>query len=275
VIAYSTPAQRFDDTLTPTVVFGTIDPDFPVANLTDNDPSTLFKTTSSAICLQYDRGASAGFGLMSVINVDFTNLSLVEIIVSDDPTFVGTHETYPFTVTSLSKGFYDNPVIDLRGRPGRRYVRLYASGTGIFQAGQTFFSASGRTLGWDLLQNWQQGILRPGVPNILTIANVVMAQTSYAKQRWMAGAVTYTSDVRDAIDVWQYETDGDSQPFLFVPDTSQNSAWYARWNTGIGPTTSSVPPAHQEFSSSEPIIGVSTVQVGWVEASRGRPLGSV
>jgi hypothetical protein len=111
---------------TVTVLAGTVDSAYPVANLWNLNPAKPFKATTTGIDLQFDFGAPV---VIEFIALWHTNLSVVATVQNN------TGTTWPGTVMGTLAvqarsfdGFRDNPMLDLRGQPARRYWRLTISG---------------------------------------------------------------------------------------------------------------------------------------------------
>jgi hypothetical protein len=271
---YAHPGDEWASLLTPTVVGGSADPDFPVANLAAMNPALPFKFTGTAGRLRWDRTTAKALGLMACVHCNFDGTA--SILASDASDF-STGESYPLTLPAAdTEGYYDAPWLDLSAAPHRRYVGLDVAGNSQpIIIGLPWFASTTRTLANNPQWKFTQGAIRPRVPTLQTVAGVSMTFRSYGRRRFFGGALGSVPDAtRDAVDAWQQAAGGQDLPFLIVPDADvPMSSWFVRWATSIA--AGQLTNTHQDFNYSGEFLDVNTLNVGWLEVAKGRPWGSV
>lgn len=275
---YTYPSDEWSQALTPTAVAGTVDPDFPLANFATGNPAISVQFTTTFVTLQWDRGAAGSFGLMGIIHGNLTGSA--EIQCSNDPTFATGVQTFPFTLNPADQeGYYDGCWLDLSSNglnaTAARYVRLVITGNAAnVILGALSFNAATRILAHNPAWGYLSGAMRPRVPTLYTIVGVALVTQSYGRRRYWGGSIDSVPDVdRNAIDSWQQASGGEDQPFLIVVDSTINSVWLVRWQTGL--SASATTQKHEDFNFTGQMLDVNTSPVGWMEVARGRPWGSV
>ncbi len=278
MIKYSLPTDEWAHLLTPTAPIGSVDPDYPLANLFNNNQAVPTKFTSTSARIVFDRGSAQAPALFAVFHHNLDGA--VQILASDASDFSGTPESYPFTLAAVdAEGYYDNPFINISG-PSRRYQALDIVGNSQnIILGGIWFASALRSFAWDVAPNFQAGTRRPGVPDVVTDADVEMSQPAFARRRWLSGVVNHAATTKDEIDVWQRATmgAGGKRSFLLVPFVTlatKGFCWLAKWRTGVGPAAGGELAPHQDFAYGQPVPLAASTPVGWMEDSPGRPWGT-
>lgn len=272
---YSLASEEWSSTVTPVVSTGVADPDFPVANLQNGNLADPFKFTGTSGALDFDRGSSLPFGLMSLLH---TNLSGATVTIKrSDAADFSTGETSTVTLPAIDQDrYYDNPVLDLSSATARRYVRLTITGNAdVIILGGLWFSSATHALARGFIATPAPtfGDLRPRVAPLRTSSGVKMGTASFGRMRFIAGTIKGTPTELDAVRDLERSQDGETTAFLFVPDATVNSAWYVELASGVGATQ---PLAeHRDWSKSGDYPLWQSQMWGVRELARGRPWGDV
>lgn len=268
---YNWPSDNLIDPLTPTVVAGSADLTYGVANLVNGNPALPFKATGTAITLQWDLGSSIALAWIELTHGNITGTISITTNAASD--FSGAGEAYPLTPTAKDQdGYYDDIVAILVSATPRRYVRLVVTGNASpVIIGELWISATVRSLTHDPAKGVQRPERRLAVQNT-TPAGVAMYYDLGVREEGTRTMVVTTTRVvgETAVRAWYRAAAGPAKPFVLL-DSLTGRGQYVRWDLSSATrsdVTSSKRALHELVPTTKGRDWV-TFTLGFVQVSRG------
>lgn len=263
-ILYSLPSDNIAAEVTPTVDEGTVDPDYPVANLVDLNPARPCKLSTQTGAFLWNFGSAHAIDLIAIINHNLDAGLTVYLQGNASDSWGAPSINHAITIpTWWEDGMPVNPLLDISDITNRsfQYWRLVVSGTNTspVRIGNVMLLTTARRVpcnirwGFSVIEN------RPIVEHV-TDYRVSTIYSYGISQRTVAGNMALTEAGVTSLRSWFRACGGRALPFLFQLEGGDiNDCWLARF------TTTTLEFKH-EFTD------YNTLSIGFEEVGRGLPL---
>lgn len=263
-VIYSHWSDNFAYGVVPTLVSGSPNSDFPIANLTDGNPAKPWRLSSTTGRVALDLGTPRNVDIAAIIHHNLTP-GLVDVIVQANTTNSWGAPPFgtTFTIPSYeSDGYPVSPWVDLTSLGFRTYQFwsfAIASPNGANVAiGEVVLIGTKRQLGINVSDGATEDTERR-VSRTETNLGVEFLYDHGVTRRTFDGEIDTTDAGYGAFKTWQRDARLSARPFFIVPDGSSNDIWMARHND-------------EEYSRQSIIVDRHIVQLSVKELSRGLPL---
>jgi hypothetical protein len=242
-MAITTIVQRYSDNIAPSatasVDSGTADTDYPIANAVDYNPAKPVKLTTTTGSFLFDFGVATRQDVVALIHHNLTAGLNVRYQMNATNAWGAPTVDAAFTIPAYREDLYPvNPFIDLTGvsgysASGFRYGRVKVTGTNAAAVaiGEIVIIGTKRTMS-----------LLNGTVEVSEERKIVEHSTDYGVAtifdlgvtiRHMKGRVTNTAAQLSALESQWRSSRGRALPWLLVPDSTVNDAWFVRWSDAM------------------------------------------
>lgn len=240
-LVYCYPADNRLSGVTGVVTSGTASTTFPIAGLTDGDPSLPVTFTGTACTVTFDLGSALQVDLAALIAHNLTGTVTIQGHTADSWGSPTVSQVVP-TVTQDADGYWPNRWIDLSvpvpsdATRTLRYWRLVVSGNTANVSIGELWLARKRTLA----QNYDWGAIEvDDAPTVWheTDAGVAFAYSLGVRRRRFSAEFDGADATGAAIrDLWRAAR-GRARSFLIVPLGDEGEVWQVRCAEDAQPTT--------------------------------------
>jgi len=258
---YNHPGDNVIADATLTVAAGTIDPLYPLVNLSDCNPALPATFTTAQARIVFDWGTPVTIAFVAVIQHNLTVAARWE-----------AHSANTWTAPSLSEAF---DVADLQADGYRtnlwQDVRA-VTGAGAYRYGSLVVDTD-NDAPISLGEIWIGTVVRevpcylanpgigrsdeaPGRSSFVTRGGVEWVHASIGRRRTLTAQFVSTDETLAALRDWNLSCGGRDQPTIVVPITPDSTdVWLVRWNA--------------DWSYQTVLQHYQRVNVGWTELARG------
>jgi len=259
-LLFNHPSDNIIANATITVAAGTVDPLYPIANLSNGNPALPLKFTTKQFRLVFDWGTPTLVPLPALVHHNLTVASRWEGNATDSwgaPTM-----SHALPIGTIDQdGYRPNLHLDLTALSNYgafRYTSLVLDSDNAANVvlGELWTGAVIR----DVTHNYSDGFKRadqfPGRQSFVTDGGVTWIHASIGRLRGLTVDFE-TSDAGLAVlRAWNLACGGMNRPTLLVPDIADGTdAWLARWTTDWAYTG--------QFTNDD------VLSAGWLELARG------
>lgn len=211
---------------------GTVDPDYPVANVGDRDPANPFKTPDLTVNIDLDLGSATAIGLVAIVHANLDpGLSGVHLLGSTSNTFASGFTSEAIVIPTYQPDGHPTSALLTFAPQSYRYWRLAITtpnSVGL-SLGELVLASGWRTLTADLQMGATDEDGYPTIENESDAGGVTTVYEHLVRRRWLRG--TFRLDVvdLDAMRDWHRGSRGRGLPFLIHPTLPTDEPWYVRW----------------------------------------------
>lgn len=238
-VLYSLPADQVADNATITLDTGTIDTDYPIANLTDGNLGKPCKLTTKTGAWTFDFGAAqrVDYVVLGPHNLD----AALTVKIQGNASASWATPTVDTTITipaAADDGQRITAWKDLTGVTGYatggfRYWRLHVSGTNTANVaiGEVWLGALKRVFATDMGRNYRWAFHvdeRRALVEQQTQYGVITTYDLQTRTRALRGELRLSDSGLTAFQTWHRAMRGRHYPTIFVPDSTVNDAWWVR-----------------------------------------------
>lgn len=195
------------------------DPDYPVTNVQDDDPSNTFKATgtSSVITATVTSSTPVAFA--------FVNTNMAAGALTNGGALVSQAQTVPSrTVDGKQRNGWKN-ITGVAARTSTTFIfTISKTGSAPLEIGKILLLAAIRDVLW--LPKVNYSLKRPGsVRNTTRLGAISRRLSPVAAPRIAAGKVNRASELATLLDL-EASSNGLGYGFFLVPDRDENDAWF-------------------------------------------------
>lgn len=262
-LIYGRPSDLIAGQAIPSVQSGTEDPDYPAANLADQNPAKPAKLTTPTGAWLLDFGTAKSVDLVALIHHNLDQGLDVRIQANSSNSWATPPLDQAITIPADHEdGYPVNPFVDLTGISPRsyQYWRLAVVGTNsaAVAVGELVIVGTKRTLEVNLSWGATDEEEHPVIEH-RTEYGVVTTYDLSVKWRRLVGEVDTTDAGAASLQALMRDARGRARAFLIVPDPDQNDAWLVRL-------------AAPKWTRRLQFLGRHIIGVEFEEISRGLPL---
>jgi hypothetical protein len=215
----------------------TVDPEYPLLNLVDDNPAKPGKLAGKSGSILFDFGSPRRIDLVSLIHHNLTTGLPVFVQANGTDTWGAPSVNAPMTIpTYRQDGYPVNPFLNVTeavgwNATGYRFWRISFAGLNAtnIAIGEIWMGRTIRIL--DPNVNW--GESRDEERKIIEHKTDYGVSTIYdlgITQRTLQGTLANTPDLqRTEVQDWWRNCRGRVRPFLLIPSGTENEAWLVRW----------------------------------------------
>jgi hypothetical protein len=229
---------RHSDNLAPdataSVSSGTVDPEYPAANLVDLDVTTPGKLTTTTGRWVFDFGSAVSIDVTALINQNLDEALTVRLEANSVDDWDGSPVvplSVAFTIPAATPdGFRPNPWLDLTAISPRSYrywsVVVVTANSEPVAIGEVVLGAPRRETDVHFQFNNRRRQRYP-ITRHRTEAGVSLRTPIGSRQRVLEATMLSTADDADDLRALQEDAAGGAKAFLVIPRTAVNDAWLA------------------------------------------------
>lgn len=259
---YGKPSDNVAGNATITVQTGTVDSDYPLANLVDDNPAKPAKLTTTTGRIVFDFGSAQTLQLIALIHTNLDAGLTVKIQANATDSWGSPSVDLAITIPTVPDDDYPiNPWLDLSGSAySYRYWAIYISGTNsaAVAIGEVWMQATKRSFTRNILWGCEEMEVRPSVEHATTYG-VTTVYPFGIRMRRVSGSVRANQTAAAELLALERDCEHRGSPFLFILDPAVNDALYVRW--GIAP-----------FRKRNVFLQTRPIDVTFEEVSRGLSL---
>lgn len=245
---------------------GTADPDYPVANVGDGDPSNPFKTPDDTATIQIALGGSHPIGVCALIHTNLKpGLTGVTLVGS------GSH-AFPTVPEYQEDGHPTNLIVELPAEESAATWQIQitsSNGVGL-SIGEIVLAPSFRVLDADYQLGASDEEEHPTIDNESELGGVFAPYEQLIRRRYLRGTIRLQhEDDAEPIVRLRRAARGRGLPFLIDPQLPIAEPWYVRW-ADPRRTRSRI---FQQLGEGSPSVNryVGDYPIAFEEAGRGLP----
>lgn len=256
---YGKPSDNVAGNATITAQSGTVDTDYPLSNLVDDNPAKPGKLTTTTGRIMFDFGSAQTIQLIALIHTNLTAGLTVKIQANATDSWATPSVDLAITIPTVPDDDYPlNPWLDLSGAAySYRYWAIYISGTNASPVaiGEVWMQATKRSFTRNILWGCQEMEVHPAVEHATTYG-VSTVYSLGPRMRAVRGSVRANQTAAAELLALERDAQHRGLPFLFILDPAVNDALYVRWAS---------PP----FLKTNVFLQTRPIDVAFEEVSRG------
>ena len=236
-LRYLHPDDNLIRDVVPTLPTGTQDAEYPVANLTDDDPAQPWKVTTTTFRLVWDLTNPTTVRYIAIVHHNLA-AALAGVVFQMNATDSWGAPSFSTTIVPPAyheDDFPENIGVDLTDdAPSFRYASLAVTSANAVACaiGELVIATSLRSLTRAIRPDLEDLENHPVKENV-TVADVSWIYQYGTRQRSFRGSVLESIAVADQIRSWTRATFDRSRPFVIVPDlTTPDEPWFVRFAPG-------------------------------------------